>query len=205
MSCIGVPVVAQLKRIWLASMRSQVQSLAVLSGGLRIWRCRELWCSLQMWLGSCVAVAVVQAGPCSSSLTPSLGTSICHLCGPKKTKQNKTKCPTCFLAPDRLLIHDSSHLSFSPSQKQLSNFWRLLRRGRWPYQLIRQCFPSSFLPHKTSGLIPINRRDGLVNPMVSHLGRSPSGLTEIPPLAIKWETSVSQSWEQNTVSSRIIW
>jgi len=30
-----------------------------------------------MRLGSCVAVAVVQAGGCSSHSTPSLGTSIC--------------------------------------------------------------------------------------------------------------------------------
>ena len=34
-----------------------------------------------------MAVAVVQAGSCSSNATPSLGTSICLRCGPKKTKQ----------------------------------------------------------------------------------------------------------------------
>ena len=33
---------------------------------LRIWQCRELCCSLQMWLGFIVAVAAVQAGSCSS-------------------------------------------------------------------------------------------------------------------------------------------
>ena len=38
--------------------------------GLRIRRCRELWCRLQMQLGSGVAVAV--AGSYSSDLTPSL-------------------------------------------------------------------------------------------------------------------------------------
>ena len=43
-------------------------------------------CRLQMQLGSCVAVAVVQAGSCSPNLTSILGTSICHECGPKKTK-----------------------------------------------------------------------------------------------------------------------
>ena len=37
-----------------------------------------------MWLRSAVAVAVVQAGSCSSHLTPSLGTSICCRCSPKK-------------------------------------------------------------------------------------------------------------------------
>ena len=35
-----------------------VQSLALLSG-LRIWCCHELWCRLQTWLGSHVAVALV--------------------------------------------------------------------------------------------------------------------------------------------------
>ena len=40
------------------NVRMQVQSLASLSG-LRIWPCHELWYRLQMWLGSCVVVAVV--------------------------------------------------------------------------------------------------------------------------------------------------
>ena len=39
----GVPVVAQQKWILLASMRTQVRSLALLSG-LRIQHCHELWC-----------------------------------------------------------------------------------------------------------------------------------------------------------------
>ena len=38
-------------------MRTWVQSVALLSG-LRIWCCRELWCRVQTWLGSVVAVAV---------------------------------------------------------------------------------------------------------------------------------------------------
>ena len=38
-----------------------------------------------------VAVAVVQASGCSSDLRPSLGTSICCRCGPKKTKKKKRK------------------------------------------------------------------------------------------------------------------
>jgi len=40
-----------------------------------------------MRLGSSVAVAVVQAGSCSSDSTPSLGTSICCGCGPEKKKK----------------------------------------------------------------------------------------------------------------------
>ena len=32
------------------------------------------------------ALALVEAGSCSSNLTPSLGTSICYECSPKKSK-----------------------------------------------------------------------------------------------------------------------
>ena len=39
-----------------------------------------------MRLGSGVAVAVVEAGCCSSDSTPNLGTSVCLGCGPRKTK-----------------------------------------------------------------------------------------------------------------------
>ena len=40
------------------------------------WRCRELQCRSQTWLGSQVAVAVAEAGSYSSNSTPSLGTSM---------------------------------------------------------------------------------------------------------------------------------
>ena len=50
-----------------------------------------------MQLRSGVAVAMMEASSCSSDSTPSLGTSICHRCGPKesknKTKQNNPKRP----------------------------------------------------------------------------------------------------------------
>ena len=54
----GVPVLAQQKQIQLGIMKLWVQSLALLSG-LRIWRCHELQCRLQMHLGPDAAVAVV--------------------------------------------------------------------------------------------------------------------------------------------------
>ena len=44
----------------------------------------KLWCRLQVWLRS--GVAVVWAGSCSSNSTPNLGTSICWACSPKNTK-----------------------------------------------------------------------------------------------------------------------
>ena len=70
------------KQIRLGTMRFGVQSLALLSG-LRIRHCQELWCRSQILLGSGVAVAVTQAGSCSSDWTPNLGTSICRGCDPK--------------------------------------------------------------------------------------------------------------------------
>ena len=62
----GVPIVAQQKWIWLASMRIQVWPLASHSG-LMIWHCHELWCRSQMWLRSAIAVAVVKASSYSSN------------------------------------------------------------------------------------------------------------------------------------------
>ena len=43
----------------LTSIHEDVGSILASLSGLRIQRCRELWCWLQMRLGSCVAVAVV--------------------------------------------------------------------------------------------------------------------------------------------------
>ena len=54
---VGVPVVVQWKQIQLVSVRTQVWSLASLSG-LRIWCCHEMWCRSQMQLGSDMAVAL---------------------------------------------------------------------------------------------------------------------------------------------------
>ena len=57
---LGGPIVAQQKQIRIGTMRLQVRSLALLSG-LRIQCCHELWCRLQIWLGSDVAVAMAMA------------------------------------------------------------------------------------------------------------------------------------------------
>ena len=68
-------------------MRTQVRSLASLNG-LWIWCCREM-CRSQTWLRSGVAMAVMYSGSYRSNWTPGLGTSMCHCCGPKKTKKKK--------------------------------------------------------------------------------------------------------------------
>ena len=46
---------------------------------------------MQTWLRSRIAVAVVQAGGYNSDSTPTLGTSICCGCGPKKTHTHTKK------------------------------------------------------------------------------------------------------------------
>ena len=49
-----------------------------------------------MWLGSCVAVAVVWTISRSSNSTPGLGTCTCRGGGPKKKKEEKkTQPPPC--------------------------------------------------------------------------------------------------------------
>ena len=75
----------------LVSMRMGVQSLTLISR-LRICHCCKEQCRSQTWLGSWLAVAVVKASSCSSDLTPSLGTSICHKFSPKKKKRKKKRC-----------------------------------------------------------------------------------------------------------------
>ena len=81
----GVPVVAQRVKSWY-SVCEVSGSIPGLAQRLRIQRCYELWCRLQTQLRSGVAVALVQAGSCSSALTPNLGTSICCTCSCKNKK-----------------------------------------------------------------------------------------------------------------------
>ena len=61
-----VPIVVRQKRIELGTMRLCVQSLASLSRS-GIWCFHELWCRLQTWLRSGVAVAVAYAGDYGSN------------------------------------------------------------------------------------------------------------------------------------------
>ena len=70
------------------SMRIQVQSLASLSCW-RIRHCCKLSCRSQAQFISCIAMTMVYSGSYSLDLTPSLRTSICCICGPKKTKPKK--------------------------------------------------------------------------------------------------------------------
>ena len=107
-----VPIVAQWKWTWLASMGTQVWSLASLSG-LRIRHCHDLWCRVQIQLRSGVAVAVAKAGRCSSNSTPSQETSICW----GAVLKNKKKCETIekllFKPPSPLLWNENNNGTYS--------------------------------------------------------------------------------------------
>ena len=46
---------------WLTNPTSIFEDMGSIPGlarWVKVWRCRELWCRAQMWLGSGVAVAV---------------------------------------------------------------------------------------------------------------------------------------------------
>ena len=77
------------------NLTSILKDVDLITQWVKIWCCCELWYRPQMWLGSGVAVdvavAVVQAGNCSSDSTPSLGTSICHRYGPEKKSERERR------------------------------------------------------------------------------------------------------------------
>ena len=104
------------------------RSLALLSV-LRIQGYHELWYRSQTGLGSCIAVAVVQASGCSSDSTPSLGTSICSGCGPKKQKKEK-----------QLTTAGTSYFATFPFPSEGSEFLGLGRRAKWQHPAQRS-FP----------------------------------------------------------------
>ena len=106
-------------------MRTQVRSLASLRG-LRIQHCRELWCRSKTWPRSGVAVAVASGS--SSNSTPSLGTSICWGCVPKKDKQKQKqktwpRTGIAFIFPHSSI--DQKHHRLSPVSRgeEIDSWW----------------------------------------------------------------------------------
>ena len=129
----GVPVVEQQKHSQLVSMRMRVRSLISLRGS-RILHCPELWCRSQMWLGSHIALAVASAGGYSSNSAPSLGTSICHGCGPKKTHTKK----------DKEKRHHHLHLTYEATIPERLSNWPKVTQPRSQGMAIEETHTQTF-------------------------------------------------------------
>ena len=87
-SDVGVPVVVQRKLIQLVSMRMWVQSLALLSGS-GIWHHHELWCRLQMRLGS--HIAGLWHKPAAGALIPPLAWELLYTASVALKRRKKKK------------------------------------------------------------------------------------------------------------------
>ena len=82
----GIPIVAQQKEIQLVSMRMQVQSLASLCGlGIGV----AVSCGAVHRRGSDPAWLWHRSAAVAPISTPSLGTYICHKCGPGNKEGRK--------------------------------------------------------------------------------------------------------------------
>ena len=78
---LGVLLVAQ----WVTNLTCTHEDVGLIPGLARwVKVIATSHCCLQTWFGSGIAVSVAS---CSSDLTLSLGTSICHKCGPKRKKK----------------------------------------------------------------------------------------------------------------------
>ena len=85
----GVPIVAQ--QVMNSSIHEEVCLISGLTSGLRIWHCHEQWHRSQRRLRSHVAIAVVQAGTCSSELIDPLAWELPCAAGATLKKKIKKK------------------------------------------------------------------------------------------------------------------
>ena len=117
-------------------MRLRVWSLVSLSG-LRIWHCHGLWCRLQIWLQSCVVVAVAQASSFSSDWTPSLGNSMCRGCSTKKQKTEKQQKKKLGCLPHYWVVKRLQHKFFISSPLLVCDlFFHFLKSIFWMAQVL---------------------------------------------------------------------
>ena len=105
-----------------------------------------------MRLGSWVAVALEQASGYGFDWTPSLGTSICHRCGPKETKKERKKSEL----KDLSLLWHRFHpgpRNFPmpwPKKERNLNAWREIEKEKSTEPLyIPSCLSASHLGHLT--------------------------------------------------------
>ena len=104
-----------------------------------IWHWRELWCRLQTCLRPHIAVAV--AGRCSSDSTPSLRTSICYGCSPKKQSVDQSINQS--INQYRVTCRNYFVSLFSKSERDEQHFLHIT----WRYLLLWNCtglMPSVF-------------------------------------------------------------
>ena len=89
-----------------------------------------------MQLGSGVAVAVTEAGSYSSDSTPSLGTSVCHGYGPKKTKDqnNENDVMPLLLDAHGHVVRSSSITSVLHKRKHAQGVMWPWSHDQWPHQ-----------------------------------------------------------------------
>ena len=99
-----------------------IPGLAQWVKGLDLLNPDELWCRLQTWLGSRIAVAVVEARSYSSDWTPSLGTSTCCGCGPKKSNKKKRKIIKLSLFTDDIIL-------YAENLRKLTKLFKQLQQG----------------------------------------------------------------------------
>ena len=108
----GVSDVAQ----WLvnpASIHEDAGLILASLSGLRIQRCHELWYRLKMWLWGRPTAAV------PIGRTPSLGTSMCRRCSPKRQKRQKTKQKELFSSRVNIMGFHLFHLIFTTTCEEL--------------------------------------------------------------------------------------
>ena len=124
-----------------------------------------------MWLRSCLAVAVVLAGSCSSNSTSGLGTSICPRCGPKKQKKKSQPPPQTIWACSRYDSYNSTARKRPEEEAENSQTRPLVvghDHGVACYHLCRLPVEKFKIPGKSDAIISVPRLS--VSPSVSSVG-----------------------------------